>query len=46
MDGTKIKRFEDLRLMISQKRPGETMELEVQRGDETIELNVQLGEYK
>ncbi len=43
MDGTKISRFEDLRLLISQKRPGETMELEVRRGDRTIELKVKLG---
>jgi hypothetical protein len=43
MDGTKISRFEDLRLMISQKRPGESMDLEVRRGDRKLNLTVQLG---
>ncbi|WP_157665070.1 PDZ domain-containing protein [Mariniblastus fucicola] len=44
MDGTKISQFEDLRLLISQKRPGETMELEVRRGERTIDLKVRLGQ--
>lgn len=43
MDGEKIVRFEDLRLLISQKRPGDTMELEVRRGDEKVNLTVELG---
>ena len=43
MDGTKISRFEDLRLLISQKRPGETMELQIRRGDRNLKLNVKLG---
>ena len=44
MDGNKIVRFEDLRLLISQKRPGETMKLEVRRGSKTVNLEVKLGE--
>ncbi len=43
MDGAEISRFEDLRLMISQKRPGESMDLEVRRGDRKLKLTVQLG---
>lgn len=43
MDGTKISRFEDLRLLISQKRPGESMKLKVRRGDKTLDLKVELG---
>ena len=44
MDGTTISRFEDLRLLISQKRPGESMEVTVQRGDKSIDMTVTLGE--
>ena len=44
MDGKKINRFEDLRLLISQKRPGDTMSLEVQRDGKKVDLTVKLGE--
>ena len=43
MDGTKISTFEDLRLMISQKRPGDSMQLEIQRKGKTLKLKVDLG---
>jgi len=43
MDGMKIKRFEDLRLLISQKQPGDTMKLQVLRGKKKIDLEVKLG---
>ena len=44
MDGTKISTFEDLRLMISQKHPGESMQLEILRDNKKLKLKVNLGE--
>ena len=43
MDGTKISKFEDLRLLIAQKSPGDSMLLDVKRGAKMIKLKVELG---
>lgn len=44
VDGQKVTQFEDLRLMISQKRPGDSMSVQVRRGDKTLDLNIELGD--
>jgi hypothetical protein len=44
MDGKEISRFADLRLLISQKRPGEKMKLKVRRDENEINLVVTLGD--
>lgn len=43
MGDQKIATFEDLRLLISQKRPAEKMGLKILRGKETLELEIKLG---
>lgn len=42
-DGTKIGTFEDLVNQVSRRRPGQSVNLEVRRGDETITLNLKIG---
>lgn len=42
-DGTKIVTFEDLVNQVSRRRPGQSVNLEVRRGDETITLNLKIG---
>ena len=44
MDGNEIVRFEDLRLLISQKRPGESMNVKVRRDEKELDLSVVLGD--
>ena len=42
-EGQKVLRFEDLRLLISQKRPGDMLNVKVLRGDKQLDLNIKLG---
>ena len=43
MDGEVVRRFEDLRLLISQKQPGDTMKFEVLRDNKKVNLKIKLG---
>ncbi len=42
-DGKKVDRAENLIDMVSKRKPGEEVKVEVRRGDETIELKITLG---
>ena len=42
-DGQKISRFEDLRLIICQKKPGETLGVRVSRDNKQLDLKIKLG---
>jgi predicted metalloprotease with PDZ domain len=44
VENQRISAFADLRLMISQKKPGEKMKLKVLRGTERLDLTIELGE--
>lgn len=46
IDGVEIRVFADLSLVISQRRPGDTITLEVAREGKTIKLPVALGDRK
>ena len=42
-DGQKVAKFEDLSSLVSKKKPGEEVALEVQRGEETLTLKATVG---
>lgn len=44
IDGNKIASIRDLRAALSQKKPGDTIQMIVKRGEEEVELQVKLGE--
>lgn len=43
VEGTKVRRQEDLRRVLEAHRPGEQVTLEIARGDEVLEIEVTLG---
>jgi len=43
VDGRKVTDYRSFRSLLQQKRPGEVVRLEVQRGNEKLELKVKLG---